>query len=331
MNDDIIDYIDLCGLLGSYTDLVQGSGGNISVKNSDTLCVKSSGRRLADTKENYGYTLCSIEKLLQFKGQIDLQGAILEGGEPNSRPSMEVWFHLLPKKWVVHLHPTFLLGKLCSKSWTSIITSFIHGHVPYRTPGIDLATAIEEIYSGQKVLFLQNHGILIAVDTVQEVYEILDTLWTEHTQPMKPSLHIQAVASLQQKLRTLSGQIYKIKPYTRTNTTGFNERLFLPITPDISLFLKQYPLVQETKNESLEQLLLDYKKKIQTYPAVIQVLGRTFLAGQSYLHCCFIEEILESYIQILGTSNPNELTLFSESEQESLKDSPQEKHRLQIL
>jgi rhamnose utilization protein RhaD (predicted bifunctional aldolase and dehydrogenase) len=182
--ETIQEYIQLARFLGGYTELVQGSGGNISVKEGDLLCVKSSGKRLCATTEKEGYTLCSMEALRAAGAQ---GGAAAEldsarcGGCPGERPSMEVWFHLLPAKWIVHLHPTFLLGALCSKGWRRLQTRYSHKHIAYTTPGKELADAIFQVYEGQQVLFLQNHGIIIAAESAEATLEILDTLWREVT------------------------------------------------------------------------------------------------------------------------------------------------------
>jgi rhamnose utilization protein RhaD (predicted bifunctional aldolase and dehydrogenase) len=326
--NSIEEYIEISVLLGSYHELVQGSGGNISVKQGDTLCVKSSGRILSETRYDYGYTLCSISALASSPSS-EIPTTAVIGGEPSSRPSMEVWFHLLPKTWIVHLHPTFLLAKLCGPKWLDISTEFSHIHVPYHTPGKALADAIFSKYSGQSVVFLQNHGIIVCADTSDEVLSILDTLWTEHSAPTNRPLSLRVIRALQDRFRKHSEQPYILKPCAHIALC--NERYFLPITPDISLFLKQYPLVQETKDEVCEELLAKYISKLDALPAVLRIQGRIFVAGNSIRHCICIEEILESYLEIIHLTNPNELTLFSESEQETLKASPQEKHRLQIL
>ena len=181
--DDTTQYIQFCQLVGSYLELVQGSGGNISVKDSAFLCVKSSGRMLAETTEGYGYSVCHIHDV---EAKLQAEDTYLKdiscGGEEGSTPSMETFFHLLPSKWVVHLHPTFLLTKLCHPSWRTLQTKYTYRHIPYYTPGLELANAIRSQYQGEKVLFLKSHGLILCANSVEEVCEMLDTLYHEQTQ-----------------------------------------------------------------------------------------------------------------------------------------------------
>ena len=114
-------YVRLCNLFGSSTDLVQGSGGNFSVKTTTHIQIKSSGTLLADTTTTSGFVICSLAKLHELleNDSIQTRDAVV-GGDAQKAPSMEDFFHLIPKKWVIHIHPTFLLGKLCtpSASWS---------------------------------------------------------------------------------------------------------------------------------------------------------------------------------------------------------------------
>lgn len=329
MNADTIqEYIEISRFLGGYTELVQGSGGNISVKEGNTLCIKSSGKRLCATTEKEGYTLCSIAALGSAQ---EPHEAILEGGCVGERPSMEVWFHLLPSKWVIHLHPTFLLGALCSKGWRRLHTRYTHGYIAYTTPGKELADAIFQMYKGQKVLFLQNHGVIVAAESAVECLEILDQLWREAAgSTVKPPLFLQAAWNLQARIQDISGG-RNLFLKACSHIRSWNERFFLPITPDCSLFLKQFPLVQETSDDCLDEKLVEYWGHFKTSPSVVLIRGRTFVIGQSYQHCCCIEEILESYIEIVNSTPVNDLTFFSEDALLILQNSPEEKHRLTTI
>jgi rhamnose utilization protein RhaD (predicted bifunctional aldolase and dehydrogenase) len=330
MDDSFIsEYIDVATLLGSYGELVQGSGGNISVKNDTTLCIKSSGKRLAETSQGVGYTLCSLTTLRECASATVPAEAILEGGELNSQPSMEVWFHLLPSKWCIHLHPTFLLGKLCQDTWREIHSQYSHTHVQYATPGYDLAREIKKVYRGEQIVFLQHHGILICTETAEEAYTILETMYKEYAPSNYPPLQIHTFAKLRSYLQTEM----KCRIYSRECQTirQFNERMILPITPDCSLFLKQVPLVQETKDENIETIWATYLSRVQTTPAVVCLRGRVFTVGRSFTQCLYIEELLLQYIEICKNTDTNTLQYFTQRSITQLVQSPQEKYRLGLL
>jgi len=320
----INDYVKLCTHLGGFSELIQGSGGNISVKSDTHIIIKSSGRILAETTPTFGYVICSIEKLqekLAAKDESTLDCVI--SGDINISPSMEVFFHLLPFKYVVHLHPTFLLKHLCSSNWTSLsIPEFSYLHIPYKTPGIDLCSTILESHYDQKVIFLQNHGVIICSNTFDEIYTILDTLYNNHNEFTKT----RKILDVSQEITNSSFYIKKCN-----SISNFYDRYFLPITPDIKLFLKEFVLSQENTCEDIIVLLRNYYKKYEEFPAVVKILDSTFTLGKSYKQCKCIEEILESYISITSEIPQNQITSIDKSLINSLINSDKEKHRLNIL
>jgi rhamnose utilization protein RhaD (predicted bifunctional aldolase and dehydrogenase) len=333
--EDIQSYIRLCRFLGGYKDLVQGSGGNISVKSEDRLCIKSSGRLLAETSTDYGYVVCDkhvLESLYSNKSE-DTKQTVLEG-EPNGSPSMEVFFHLLPSKWVVHLHPTWLLKHLCQESWTSLTLDehVAYTFVPYVTPGLLLADAVHALPKRFDVYFLQNHGVILCAETVTDILQLLDIIHRHSLKLCTQTLQVpeySTMYSFQKKVSELAKSELIVRPCRFMN--GLHDRLFLPITPDISLFLKQMPLAQESSCESLESHLETYWKQFNTYPAVIKRLDRVYVLGKSVSHCICIEELLEQYLEITRTVDPSNLTMFSSDVLFALKTSEKEVQRLNIV
>jgi ribulose-5-phosphate 4-epimerase/fuculose-1-phosphate aldolase len=329
---DIDDYISLSTLIGSYKELVQGSGGNISVKDASHICIKSSGKILAETSLNYGYSICSIDTLNEcFKNNSEDTKSSVQGGEPGSVPSMEVFFHLLPSKWVVHFHPTFLLPHLCTKKWKTIKSSYTNAYIPYFTPGFELSSYIHSMYKGEKILFLQNHGVILCADTIDQVYTMIDDLVRINcSHKLKlPSISITLAYTTMKYIKELTGQSMFLKPCNHIKI--IHDRFFFPITPDISLFLKQYPVAQEDSNDNLEGLLKKYYDMFHFLPTIVKTKERVFVLGNSYKHCICIEEVLESYLDIVHNSNPSELVFFDKESIDSLTSSEQEKHRMNIF
>lgn len=330
--EDIQSYIRLCRFLGGYKDLVQGSGGNISVKSDDQICVKSSGRILAETSIDHGYVVCdkkALETLYANRSE-DTRQTVLQG-EPNGSPSMEVFFHLLPSKWVVHLHPTWLLKYLCQTSWTSLSirdAAYSVTHISYTTPGLPLADAIHALPKGYSVYYLQNHGVILCADTIPEILRLLDLVY----QDAVPSSKTPEFSTMYSFLKTASDlfeQDLVLRPTCLVRE--LHDRLFLPITPDISLFLKQMPLAQETSCESLENHLKTYKEHFNTYPAVVKRLNRVYVLGKSVSHCICIEELLAQYLEITKSVDPSQLVMFSSEVLFALKTSEKEVQRLNIV
>lgn len=88
-------------------------------------------------------------------------------GEANDqRPSMEYGFHFCsPHKYVVHIHPADLNVILCSNEAEAIIKNLFHDlphyFVPYIAPGFQLFQYLKRL-SPAKVIFLQNHGLIVS-------------------------------------------------------------------------------------------------------------------------------------------------------------------------
>jgi ribulose-5-phosphate 4-epimerase/fuculose-1-phosphate aldolase len=322
------EYVDLCVFLGSFKELIQGSGGNISVKSESELMIKSSGRVLAQTTATTGYVVCDKAALHICKeaNQENVKHTVLEdsGGDKESSPSMEVFFHLLPSKWVVHLHPVQLLAHLCQTDWRTPFEGLDPPalFVPYKTPGLEVSTVILNLYAGQRILLLQNHGIILCGDTIQEILTLLDVFYAKTHDSFLDLFRFQAY------MRGITGQQLILKPCEHIRS--MYERFFMPMTPDISLFLKQYPLAQET-NEPLEGLFDKYIKLHSTPPSVIRTMHAIYVVGKSYAQCVNIEEILESYLTILQKSNPNTVHFFTGTALTKLQTSEKEMVRMNIV
>ncbi len=330
--DDIQSYIRLCRFLGSYKDLVQGSGGNISVKSEDQICIKSSGRLLSETSRDNAYVVCDRNALqeLYAKRLEDTRQTVLYG-ETKGTPSMEVFFHLLPSKWVVHLHPTWLLKYLCQEGWQSLTLdgNLSCTYVPYTTPGLPLADAIFASQPHSSLYFLQNHGLIVCADTIEDVLSLLDIVHNQCSKKTTKLAEYSTMYAFVQNASKLANTELILRPCSIVRE--LHDRLFLPITPDISLFLKHMPLAQESSCESLESHLITYWKQFETYPAVVKRLDRVYVLGKSITHCICIEDLLAQYLEITRTVDPNRLTMFSNEVLFALKTSEKEVQRLNIV
>ena len=103
MNKCIEEYIELCRVIGPCLDLVQTNGGNISIKFENNIIIKESGFAMANTSYKNGYVLCSIDAVWKQFNEKDenCSPCIIEKYSETSTPSIELFFHLLPKKLVL--------------------------------------------------------------------------------------------------------------------------------------------------------------------------------------------------------------------------------------
>jgi rhamnose utilization protein RhaD (predicted bifunctional aldolase and dehydrogenase) len=174
-----------CTTIGLNPMLVQGAGGNISWKDGDTLWVKASGMWMVDAEKKDIFVPVDLknirEEIEKHNYSVDIQTLTLS----ELRPSIETILHgLMPHRVVLHVHPVEILPYLVTKNYSELLKSILkdtHNSacVDYKKPGSDLAQAISEIFlcsPDTQILFLQNHGIVIGGDDVDEINRILDDL-----------------------------------------------------------------------------------------------------------------------------------------------------------
>jgi ribulose-5-phosphate 4-epimerase/fuculose-1-phosphate aldolase len=292
------EYILLCKLFGASLDMVQGTGGNISVKEHNRLYIKRSGFQLSDTSEDEGYVVCDMNKLTkQFQQRNEeIKDTVLEG---EGRPSMEAFFHLLPFPYIVHIHPTFLMNLLCQYTLAGLQTLFPNSlYIPYIQPGIELAEAIHKVYSGQQLIFLKNHGIIFLETSVDAIVSLAHTTF----------MTLANILPLQRQ-----SDIDFLYTFYKENPTGYIKSSFLipngydsscikSYTPDYHLFLKK-PSVQMHK-------------------------GIYYVHGYSKAHVENSEQMHASYALCMFDSNCQ--TISTEAIQ-TLEINPLEKERLSLF
>ena len=197
----IEELAEISRFYGSNPDYVIAGGGNTSFKKEDTLYVKGSGMALADAvpeafvrmdrkalaeiwKKTYPNESAEREKAVLA----DLMAARKEG-EGQKRPSVETMLHdLLPFYYVVHLHPALVNGLTCSQQGKAAMEEIFPESslrsaaiwIPSTNPGYILSlrvkTAMDEYREkhgiSARIIFLQNHGVFVGADTVEEIREI---------------------------------------------------------------------------------------------------------------------------------------------------------------
>lgn len=289
------EYVELCRRIGPWTDWVQGPGGNISIKTATEMIVKASGALIAETNCTQGYVICKLA---------DIEATLLQ----QPKPSIEVFLHTLPNRIIVHLHPAPLLNKLCSIN--SIPNSIT---IPYYKPGIELADAVKQHWSADiPIYFLQNHGIIICGNTTDEIIQHMIAIKYTHFSS-EPTTDIQLVSSLFDVIKTHTNELYLIKPMFRIYNTKSSDRLFLPFTPDIIVFLQVAPLVFETGDENIEEEFVKYMRKYGCIPTVIFTPTLVYTISKTLSGCYAISEILYSYwcvdsqAEFLGDTQVSEL------------------------
>lgn len=179
---DLMDLAALSARIGADPLLIQGAGGNTSVKDGGVMWIKASGTLLADALTRDVFVTCDLpamrEVLSVDTARADRAGdfALVKGG---LRPSIETSLHaVFEQRVVVHVHCVNTLA-LCirpdaKEALAPRLKGFSWAIVPYAKPGAYLAKAVQAaLRPGTDVVILRNHGLIVAAETVAEAGALL--------------------------------------------------------------------------------------------------------------------------------------------------------------
>jgi rhamnose utilization protein RhaD (predicted bifunctional aldolase and dehydrogenase) len=171
--------------LGSDPLLVQAAGGNTSIKSDGIMWIKASGTWLRDTGEKEIFVPLDLRTLTEAlrDNSPDCESCtafVRQDLNPSGlRPSIETSVHgLMAQKVVLHVHCVNTIAWMILKDAREKVAPLLAGldwaFVPYARPGLQLSRAIRAaIRPETNVLLLQNHGLAVAGETVEEAASLL--------------------------------------------------------------------------------------------------------------------------------------------------------------
>jgi rhamnose utilization protein RhaD (predicted bifunctional aldolase and dehydrogenase) len=191
------ELVELSRRYGGDPDWVLAGGGNSSWKDASTLLVKASGCPMAGIGPE-GFCAMDRKKLgamwtaaypddpqaREAEALASLMSARLPGEE--RRPSVETLMHaLFPEAFVMHTHPAAVNGMTCAKGGREAFLRLFGKEaiwVPFVDPGYVLALAVRAAYEAfasergfsPRIMFMQNHGLLVSGESAAEVAETSD-------------------------------------------------------------------------------------------------------------------------------------------------------------
>ena len=205
MDKALADLIKISNTTGKDSTLVQGGGGNTSVKTADGryMYIKASGTALKDMNAKKGWRrlrLAPVLSIIEDKALAKLDAGKREpevvdrlllacddkvaGG---ARPSVESHLHAFLDKCVIHLHPLVVAAYVNAKNGKAAIEKLFKNEkfpplwVPYTDPGFMLAKKIARLVSdyqnkfGRKpaVMILQKHGLFVTAGTADAALRLV--------------------------------------------------------------------------------------------------------------------------------------------------------------
>jgi len=238
--------------VGSFPDLVQGGGGNTSVKlNDDLMAVKASGFKLNQITTKEGFVVVNYKNIKNYYETVDLNSEIdyekdsvefakksivkIEGLK-ELRPSVEAGFHSILKTYVIHTHAVYANILCCSKNGKEMVEKIFSGKayavlwVPYINPGFSLTLEInkgikryiESTGKFPEVIFMENHGLIVHSDDCQHCIG----LHTEVNESIRSFLKIE-------------------EPYPEIKLKQLNEAVYASSTQYLVDFFKDSKITRE--------------------------------------------------------------------------------------
>ncbi len=181
-SDELIELSAMSARIGADSALVQGPGGNTSIKSARELWVKASGLWLSEALAKSIFVPIDLTRLRGLPTGADLAAdAVLADRNPDGlRPSIETALHaLMPHRVVIHAHAVNCMAAAVRADGAAFAGTRL-GHlrwrwVPYHRPGAPLARAVATALNATPcdILLLQNHGIVVGADTVPAAEALL--------------------------------------------------------------------------------------------------------------------------------------------------------------
>ncbi len=205
MNKALADLIKISNTTGKDSTLVQGGGGNTSVKTPDGkyMYIKASGTALKDMNTKKGWRRLrlapvlsiiedkSLAKLDTGKREPEVVDRLLRACDDKvtsgARPSVESHLHSFLDKYVIHLHPLVVAAYVNAKNGRAEIEKLFKNEtfpplwVPYTDPGFMLAKKIARLVGdyqnqfGKKpaVMILEKHGLFVTAGTPEAALRLV--------------------------------------------------------------------------------------------------------------------------------------------------------------
>ena len=331
----IKDLIAVSRFYGQNSRYVIAGGGNTSFKDDEKLWVKASGTALATIDEE-GFAILDREKLncisekeysndsSEREEQVknDLAAATFTKGK---RPSVETSMHnIIDYAYVVHLHPTMVNALMCAIN-AELELKKLFGEqalfIEYTDPGYVLFKKVESkikefrtTYNEEpKIIWLQNHGIFVAADTVDEIKEIYSDLFSKlegaisyplpegdvavssNAVEILPAIRMMLSTEGLKTLKVRNNELIKYFADSKEN----QQLIVTPFTPDAIVYCKSnYIFINSESNEEIrdeaKKQIVAFEKDNGYLPKIVLIKNVGLLAvGDNAKQCDTILDVFE--------------------------------------
>ena len=337
-NDVIQSFVSVCDLTSDSVDMIQAGGGNASAKYDEDgksmMVIKASGFLMSEVDEAKGYAQIELDKILSIltdvkNGKLSIEDDASINFRTNEanigvlRPSIETFLHaLLPQRYILHVHALTTLIYASSKRFLADMASQWDAPnalsnklskallVPYEKPGIHLAIAmmkgveryIAHYGVSPDVIILQNHGLIVASDNPDALYDAITTVEDD----IKAHIGLpKSFGKLYADQRLIKKAINSVMKHKRIFVRANEDRDLvdykngMPSFPDALVFCGLEPLNVETKNRDLSTLdlitdaMTSYFDKYDDFPKVVLLDTALYFCGESIKKCLEVQDVLK--------------------------------------
>lgn len=329
---ELKELVQMSNRYGANPEYVLAGGGNTSVKDEDSLYVKCSGTQLENITEQ-GFVAMDRKMLIslmekEYPAEDQAREAafladVMEArtdADKTKRPSVEALLHsLFPQKYVLHVHPAMINGLTCSVGGKEKAAALLGEEViwiPICRPGYILGKLCWDAMKAYKektgkeiqVVLLQNHGIFVAGDTVEEIDRLFAGVWdtlekmVEHRPDLSPCEETEKAKEAAELLAKETGKTVRfvdVKEGMRfTKTREACGPLEKPFTPDHIVYCGPFPLVLR-KPEDVKQELAAFTERTGLVPKVVLAVGTgAFVMGENEGECGKAEMLLRDAMKV---------------------------------
>ncbi len=327
----IDDLIEISHFAGNRFDLVQAGGGNSSIKTGDsTMLIKSSGISLSEVESDSGYVAVDYHEIRQFLNEQDfsqydktqrelLANQVMDKSriENEGKPSIETFLHALLNSHTLHTHPISVNILAAKENWKSLLLDIWPEAVcvPYFTPGIDLAIAmVTEVklfesnhHQLPKVVFLQNHGLIISAENSRQVKELTEQVCLKIESEIGIDLQRYHQAS---KLKDLLAQL----PYPNIQVLCNDDMTIhnyfddeqpniatWPFCPDTLVYCGIRPVFMDSIQDTSD--IEFYISSYQDHPKVIVLNNTIYFCAQSQRKARDAQDLLKFHLMVIHHSD----------------------------
>jgi len=315
---------EFCKKIGKDPLLVQGPGGNASWKDGDTLWVKASGTWLANAQKEEIFVPVNLDVIKEAVKRNDFSIIPVSATPAYSlKPSIETLFHaVIPQPLIIHMHPVCVIKDVIFSNYRSRLKNKLPvdikwAGIDYYKPGGELAKAIHHIVERDpsiQVFFLQNHGIIVGGNSINEIENILASIFAALVSETRAPLPVNFNPDSHLKLDSS----YSMIPDEGIQQLAFDKPLFdrlvsdWALYPDHVVFLGASPdCVHKEVNKS------DLSKKTEHCKGLIFIQNAGVFANVSFnnlkiMHLRLYYEIIsrlkvDDHPNVLNDSQINEL------------------------